>query len=86
MAVSELDDVHLVQVRNYLQVFGLEVGLLLNFGRRSVEFNRRVARHGAIHISAGQDERDGRLDAALVEPYERVAHRLLILVNRSKEC
>ena len=40
MAVSELDDVHLVQVRNYLQVFGLEVGLLLNFGRRSLEFKR----------------------------------------------
>ena len=32
MAVSELDDLLLVQVRNYLQVFGLEVGLLLNFG------------------------------------------------------
>ena len=31
-AVSELDDVHLVQVRNNLQVFGLEVGALLFLG------------------------------------------------------
>ena len=39
-AVSELDEVHLVQLKNYLEVFGLEVGLLLNFGRRSLEFKR----------------------------------------------
>ncbi len=38
--VSELDYVHLVQVRNYLHVFGLEVGLLSNFGCRSLEFKR----------------------------------------------
>ena len=40
MAVSELDDVHLERVRNYLEVFGLEVGLLPIFGRRSLEFKR----------------------------------------------
>ena len=39
-AVSKLDDLHIVQVRNYLEVFGLEVGLLLNFGARSLEFKR----------------------------------------------
>ena len=31
-AVSRLDNSHLVQGRNYLEVFGLEVGLLVNFG------------------------------------------------------
>ena len=35
-AVSGLDHLHLVQLRNYLQVFELEVGLLLNFGARSL--------------------------------------------------
>ena len=39
-AVSELDDSHLTQVRNYLEVFGLEVGLLVNFGRPSLGFHR----------------------------------------------
>ena len=43
-AVSMLDDLHLVQLRNYLQVFGLEVGLLLNFGARSLEFKRLMKR------------------------------------------
>ena len=45
-AVSELDNVHLVQLKNYLEVFGLEVGLLLNFGRRSLEFKRLRNRRG----------------------------------------
>ena len=39
-AVSELGDVHLAQVINYLEAFGMAAGLLLNFGRRSLEFRR----------------------------------------------
>ena len=42
MDVSELDDSHLVQVRNYLQVFGLEVGLLLNFAAERLRLRRVV--------------------------------------------
>ena len=38
--VSELDLLHVVQVRNYLEVFGLEVGLLLNFGGLSLVVKR----------------------------------------------
>ena len=45
-AVSALDNVQLVQLKNYLEVFGLEVGLLLNFGRRSLEFKRLRNRRG----------------------------------------
>ena len=45
-AVSVLDDLHVVQVRNYLEVFGLEVGLLLNFGSRSLEVKRLGNRRG----------------------------------------
>ena len=45
-AVSALDNVHLVQLRNYLQVFRLEVGLLLNFGARSLEYKRLTNRRG----------------------------------------
>lgn len=39
-AVKELDDVHLAQAINYLEAYGLEVGLLLNFGSRSLQFKR----------------------------------------------
>jgi GxxExxY protein len=39
-AVSLLEDVHLAQAINYLEAYGLEVGLLLNFGGQSLEFRR----------------------------------------------
>jgi len=39
-AVKELEDVHLAQAINYLEAYGLEVGLLLNFGSRSLQFKR----------------------------------------------
>lgn len=39
-AVAELTDVHLVQTKNYLKVFNIEKGLLLNFGAASLEFKR----------------------------------------------
>ena len=41
-AVSALDKVHLAQAINYLEAFGLEVGLLLNFGATKLEFRRVV--------------------------------------------
>jgi len=40
-AVSELNSVHEVQLVNYLKATGLQVGLLINFGR-SVKVKRRV--------------------------------------------
>ena len=39
-AIIRLEDVHLAQALNYLEAYDLEVGLLLNFGARSLEFNR----------------------------------------------
>ncbi|MCO6496935.1 MAG: GxxExxY protein [Chitinophagaceae bacterium] len=41
-AVSKLDDVHLAQALNYLKAYRLEVGLLINFGSKSLEFKRLV--------------------------------------------
>ena len=39
-AVSKLEDVHLAQAMNYLECYKLHIGLLLNFGARSLEFKR----------------------------------------------
>ena len=41
-AISEIDSGCFNQIINYLKVFQLEVGLLLNFGKPSLEFKRFV--------------------------------------------
>ena len=41
-AIIEFEDVHLAQVLNYLKAYRLEVGLLLNFGSKSLTFKRLV--------------------------------------------
>lgn len=43
-AVIQLEDVHLAQGLNYLEAFNLEVGLLINFGAKSLEFKRLLNR------------------------------------------
>ena len=39
-AIIKLEDVHLAQAINYLEAYNLEVGLLINFGCKSLEFKR----------------------------------------------
>jgi GxxExxY protein len=39
-AVIKLEDVHLAQAINYLEAYNLEIGLLINFGERSLNFKR----------------------------------------------
>lgn len=41
-AIIQLEDVHWAQVLNYLRAYRLEVGLLINFGSKSMEFKRLV--------------------------------------------
>ncbi len=41
-ALIKLEDVHLAQTLNYLRAYKLEVGLLINFGSKSMEFKRLV--------------------------------------------
>ncbi len=41
-AVTHLEDVHLAQILNYLKAYRFEVGLLINFGGKSMTFNRVV--------------------------------------------
>jgi GxxExxY protein len=39
-AVIKLEDVHYAQAINYLEAYNLEIGLLINFGERSLNFSR----------------------------------------------
>jgi GxxExxY protein len=39
-ALIRLEDVHLAQAMNYLEAYQMEIGLLINFGARSLEFKR----------------------------------------------
>lgn len=39
-AFVKLEDVHLAQAINYLEAYDLEVGLLINFGAKSLEYRR----------------------------------------------
>ena len=39
-AVIQLEDVHLAQAMNYLEAYNMEIGLLINFGAKSLQFKR----------------------------------------------
>jgi len=39
-ALIKMENVHLAQAINYLEAFDKEIGLLINFGARSLEFKR----------------------------------------------
>jgi len=41
-AIKELEDVHKAQILNYLRAYKLEIGLLINFGSKSLELKRFV--------------------------------------------
>lgn len=39
-AIIKLEDVHLAQAMNYLEAYNMEIGLLINFGSKNLEFKR----------------------------------------------
>ena len=39
-AIVQLEDEHLAQAINYLEAYGLDIGLLINFGNTSLQFKR----------------------------------------------
>ena len=41
-AIAQLEPVHVAQVLNYLKCYRLEVGLLINFGEKSLKWKRLV--------------------------------------------
>lgn len=41
-AITKLEDVHLAQAINYLEAYNLEIGLLIHFGSKRLEFKRLI--------------------------------------------
>ncbi len=39
-AITKLEDVHIAQALNYLEAYNMEIGLLINFGEKSLVFHR----------------------------------------------
>jgi len=39
-AISSMEDTHIAQAINYLEVYNVEIGLLFNFGSKSLEYKR----------------------------------------------
>ncbi|WP_299501597.1 GxxExxY protein [Mucilaginibacter sp.] len=39
-AIINLEDVHLAQAMNYVEAYKMEIGLLINFGAKSLQFKR----------------------------------------------
>ena len=39
-AIIQLEEVHLAQALNYLEAYKMEIGLLINFGSKSLQFKR----------------------------------------------
>jgi GxxExxY protein len=41
-ALVKLEDVYLAQAINYLEAYNLEIGMLINFGAKSLQFKRLI--------------------------------------------
>ncbi len=57
-AVTKMEDVHLAQALNYLKAYRLEVGLLINFGAKSLELKRLILDHGLNGLNGLKDGKD----------------------------
>jgi len=50
-AIIELEPVHLAQGINYLEAYNMEIGLLINFGSKSLMFKRLLNKKFREHLN-----------------------------------
>ena len=43
-ALTKLEEAHLAQAKNYCEAYNMDVGLLINFGGKSLEFKRTYSK------------------------------------------
>lgn len=48
-AITQLENVHLAQAKNYLEAYNMQVGLLINFGSISLQFKRLENQKFILH-------------------------------------
>lgn len=60
-ALKMLENVHMAQARNYLEAFGYDLGLLINFGAESLEY-KRIFRRKKIYSKSEDPEGGSRGD------------------------
>ena len=77
-AVIQMEDVHLAQAMNYLEAYKMEIGLLINFGARSLQFKRV---HNNKLIQKSSHEKDWRV--TMIEGLYNHGSRL-IAVKKSR--
>ncbi len=54
-AVIEMNDAHLAQAINYLEAYSLDIGLLINFGSRSLQFKRVMKPGRKVYQNPSRD-------------------------------
>ncbi|MGA2622794.1 MAG: GxxExxY protein [Bacteroidota bacterium] len=54
-ALTQVEDVHLAQALNYLEALDLEIGLLINFGAKKLEF-KRLTNEKKLAIKRGTEK------------------------------
>ena len=54
-----LEDVHLAQAMNYVEAYHMEIGLLLNFGAKSLQF-KRVHNNALLKKSSHQGHQENQ--------------------------
>lgn len=59
-ALINLEDVHLAQAINYLEAYKMEIGLLINFGARRLEFKRVMKKPTNHSLSFNQCNHSSR--------------------------
>lgn len=60
-AVINLEDVHLAQAMNYVEAYNLEIGLLINFGSKSLQ-HKRVHNNKILKSSNQNNQANQGLD------------------------
>ena len=57
-AVAQLEEDHLDQVINHLEVYKMKIGLLINFGSRNLQYKRLIKSKSRSIIKSGFDVLD----------------------------